>query len=219
MATKGVVWSLVLAMLAASAGAAPGGSYTVNGQPVAAEMRELLAFHRFAPGAYYIDAQGNFGKSGEAPSGHVSGGPPRGWSGQEPQGTRNNPYAQAYVHGVVGVRVFWVYSPSLFSEATGGSSGYVHICPNQVAHRSSEGATNVGGEYNSETGHNRSWAGAAGVRQERGRWAIEKSPNGPVLAVYSADGSAQRVLLSTMLQGRWTVGQTTYAVEMGKASC
>lgn len=211
---------VAIALSAMSAGAqAQDRGYTVNGETVAPEMRKLMAFYGIGPGAYYIDAQGNYGPVGEAPQGNIDGGPARNWSGVEPKGVANNPYAQAYVNGVTGVRIFWVYSPSMFSGATGGSSGYVHVCAGNVYHRSSEGATSIGGEYDVETGHNDSWAGVAGVSRDAGRWAIEDSANGPLLAFYDSDGGAQRVALATMLQGRWKAGQTTYAVEIGKAAC
>lgn len=201
--------------LAGLAGSAMAQSdYTVNGAPVAPEMQQLMAFYGFGPGAYYIDANGNYGLSGEAPGGNLDGGPARGWSGVEPTGVDGNLYAQAYVNGVTGVRVFWIYSPGIFSEATGGSSGYVHICPGNVYHSSSEGATNVGGGY----GDN-SWAGVAGMSRNAGRWGIEESTNGPVLAVYDSAGGARRVPIATMLQGKWKYGQFTYAAEVGKAAC
>ena len=202
-----------------SAVAQAGDGYTVNGAPAAPEMGKLMAFYGFGPGAYYIDANGNYGLAGEAPGGNLDGGPARNWSGVEPTGVAGNPYAQAYVNGVAGVRVFWVYSPSIFSGATGGSSGYVHICPANVYHSSSEGALNVGGEYDSQAGQNDSWAGVAGVSRNAGRWAIEDSANGPVLALFDNAGGARRVPLATMLQGRWKHGQTTYAAEVGKATC
>lgn len=195
------------------------GSYSVNGMPVAKEMQQLMAHFGYGPGNYYVDRFGNYGKSGQPPAGNISGGPVRNWTGQEPRGIANNGYAAAYVNGVTGVRVFWVYSPSIMSGATGGSSGYIHICPNNVYHRSSEGAVNVGGEYNSRYGQNNSWAGTAHTSRNSGRWGIESGPNGPVLALYGADGGAQRVPLATMLQGRWKFNQTKYAVEPGKASC
>ncbi|WP_428408015.1 hypothetical protein [Hyphococcus sp.] len=200
-------------LFAANAGA-DGGAYTVNGEPVAPEMQKLMAHYGIGPGAYFIDAYGNYGPSGAAPVANLDGGAPRGWSGAEPRGIANNPYAQAYVNGVTGVRVFWVYSPSIFSGATGGSSGYVHVCPGNVFYRSSEGAVNVGGEYGSQ-----SWGGVAGTAQSAGRWVIEDSANGPLLAFYDSDGSAQSVALATMLQGSWKFGQTKYAAEAGKASC
>ena len=211
--------ALSLGVLASASGAsasseAANGGYTVNGAPVAPEMQQLMAFYGFGPGAYYIDANGNYGLSGAAPSGNLDGGPARGWSGVEPASPAESLYAQAYVNGVAGVRVFWIYSPGIFSEATGGSSGYVHICPGNVYHSSSEGATNVGGGY----GDN-SWAGVAGMSRNAGRWGIEESPNGPVLAVYDNSGGAQRVPIATMLQGKWKYGQFTYAAEAGKAAC
>ena len=196
-----------------------GGAYTVNGSKVAPEMAQLLAHHGFAPGSYYVDARGNYGAAGRPPQGNVDGGPVRGWSGSEPVGIAGNAYAQAYVNGVAGARVFWVYSPSIFSGATGGSSGYYHFCPGSIVHRSSEGATHVGGAYDGRTGHSGSWAGVAGHSRSSGRWAIERGPAGPVLAVFDSGGSVQRVPIATLLRGRWQSGQTRYVVEPGKASC
>lgn len=207
------------AMFGITAVAQPPDAYTVNGESIAPEMAQLMSFYGLTPGAYYIDPYGNYGLAGEAPLANIDGGPTRNWSGVEPVGIENNAYAQAYVNGVTGVRFFWVYSPSIFSGATGGSSGYVHVCPANVYHRSSEGATNIGGGYDSSTGQNDSWAGVAGMSRNSGRWAIESGSNGPTLAFYDNDGGVQRVAISTMLQGRWKAGQTTYAVEVNKAAC
>jgi hypothetical protein len=200
-------------------GAAAEGGYTVNGAEIAPEMAALLAHYGFEPGAYYIDQNGNYGRSGSAPSGNFHGGPARGWSGVEPTGVGSNPYALAYVNGVTGVRVFWVYSPSIFSDVKGGSSGYVHICPGNVYHSSHEGAVNVGGDYDVGTGQNDSWAGVAGQSAATGRWTIENGPQGPTLALYGPDGGSQSVPVATMMQGSWTFNRTKYAAEAGKASC
>ncbi|MEM8988180.1 MAG: hypothetical protein AAGC95_15805 [Pseudomonadota bacterium] len=209
-------WSGAMLSAAAVVIASPAiaDGYTMNGAQVAPEMQQLMAFYGFGPGAYYIDQYGNYGISGQSPSGNITGGPVNGWAGAEPTGIAGNTYAQAYAYGVTGVRIFWIYSPGLFSEATGGSSGYVHICPGNVYHATSEGATNVGGGYG-DTG----WGGVAGTSRTNGRWGIEEGPNGPVLAVYDNSGGAQRVPIVTMLQGRWKYGQFTYASEVAKASC
>lgn len=206
--------ALIVISIPSAMTASANDDYTMNGAGVAPEMQKLMAHYGFGPGAYYIDQYGNYGLSGEAPSGNFHGGPVNNWSGVEPTSVEGNPYAQAYVNGVTGVRVFWVYSPSIFSGVTGGSSGYVHICPGNVYHSSSEGASNVGGGY----GDN-SWAGVAGMSRNAGKWGIEDTPNGPMLAVYDNAGGAQRVLIATMLQGKWKYGQTTYAAESGKAAC
>lgn len=185
--------------------------YTVNGAPVAREMGMLMEFYGFAPGAYYIDINGNYGVSGQPPQGNVSGGMVYGWTGVEPRTVAGNPYAEAYVNGVAGARIFWVYSPSIFSGATGGSSGYYHFCPGGRLYTSSEGAISVGGG-------NDPWAGVAGTSGNAGRWEVVSGMQGPELVGYHGNAS-QRVTLVTLLQGSWKVGQTKYAVEPGKASC
>ena len=201
-------------------------TYTVNGSEIAPEMAMLLEHIGFGPGAYFIDANGNYGKSGAAPTANFHGGPPRGWSGSEPTTVAGNPYAEAYVNGVTGARIFWVYSPSIFSGAKGGSSGYVHICPGNVYHASHEGAISLGGRYDGkehdaagDPGMLDPWAGVAGQSSNSGRWEIEKSAQGPVFAAFNADGGARRVPITTMLQGSWRHNNTKYAVEPGKASC
>lgn len=199
---------LVVVTLAANAQAS-GEHYTVNGHAIAPEMAQLLGFYGMAPGDYYIDTQGNYGQTGQPPTGNFNGGPPRGWQG-EPKGIRNNPYAQAYVNGVTGLRIFWVYSPSMFSGATGGSSGYYHICPDNRYFRSSEGAISVDNPS--------SWGGVAGTHRGGGRWRIGSGENGPTLVLNGSDGS-HIVALATLAQGRFKVGQTSYAVEANKASC
>ena len=216
--SAGIAIAGITAVFGANQVLASGKTYTVNGQSVAPEMQQLLSFYGYKAGSYYIDAYGNFGVSGEKPKGNIDGGMARNWSGREPVGIANNPYAQAYVNGVAGLRVFWVYSPSVFSGATGGSSGFYHICPGNVYYTSSEGSTSVGGDYNSSIGGNNSWAGVAGNSQGGGRWSVQSTANGPVLALNGTDGSRQ-VLLTTLLQGKFKVGQTKYVIEQNKASC
>ncbi|MEL7486695.1 MAG: hypothetical protein AAGJ87_05700 [Pseudomonadota bacterium] len=218
--------SFMVANVAACPATAADAGYTVNGSPVAPEMAMLLAHYGFESGAYYIDANGNYGRVGAPPSGNFNGGPARGWSGAEPTDIAGNPYAQAYVNGVTGARIFWVYSPSIFSDVKGGSSGYVHICPGNVYYTSSEGAISMGGRYEGkeasgagDPGMIDPWVGVAGQSANTGRWAIEESAQGPVLAGYGASGGAQRVPIATMLQGSWTFNRTEYAVEAGKADC
>jgi len=220
MTTKQLISRALCALIVISVGIQAKNAqtrYTVNGQPVASEMQQLLSFHGFKPGDYYIDTAGNYGNKGSPPSGNIDGGPVRNWRG-EPKSVADNAYAQAYVNGIAGVRVFWVYSPSIFSGATGGASGYYHLCPNNRYFRSSEGAINVGGDYNAQTGQNNAWGGVAGTHQGGGRWSVNPSANGPLLQLSGSDGS-HSVLLSTLLQGSWKMGQTKYAAEPGKASC
>ncbi len=153
--------------------------------------------------------------------------------GQPGYAATPNPYAQgapqgygygqpqmggAGADGVAGSRVFWVTSASLFSSA-GGASGYVHLCPGGVLRTSSESSVSVGGDYNSQTMRNNDWAGAAGVSQGGGRWAVENSQDGPVVALYFADGSTGSYALSNVQSGSWSWGRTRYAVERGQASC
>lgn len=185
-------------------------NYSVNGFAVAPEMAMLLEFYGFKPDAYYIDRYGNYGSSGTSPTGNLDGGFVRNWNGVEPKSIAGNPYAQAYVNGVSGIRIFWVYSPSIFSGVRGGGSGYYHICPNNVYYATSEGSVSASGRG--------TYGGVASSGARSGRWAIEKSINGPVLAGYGANGTT-RVALTTLLQGTWTVGRTKYSVQTGRADC
>jgi len=213
--------------------------YRVNGEAPPIPMQQMMMLNGLAPGDYYLEPDGDFGMVGQEPFLNVNGGQPLGRdpaAGAAPSPgagapVQTTPQAGApaattptgahadLVKEATGARIFWVYSPSIISGATGGSSGYVHLCPGGVAYRSSEGALSVGGDYNSEYGVNDSWAGVAHTSAERGRWTIEDSPEGPMLAVYNAEGGAQRVLVRIARQGRWTFGQTKYAIEANKASC
>lgn len=119
-----------------------------------------------------------------------------------------------------GSRIFWVYSPSIFSGASGGSSGYVHLCPGGLALRTSEGSISIGGELDERyEGGRRGWAGVAGTSADVGRWAIEPGSNGPTLAVYNSKGGVQRAAVNIVRRGSWKFGQTKYAIERNKASC
>ena len=227
----GVVWAWGL--LAPAAVLAQ--QYTINGAPVTPEVHQLLSQQGFPAGNYYIDQFGNFGLMGQAPLGNL-------YTGQVnpqaklPSQQERKPAAEKSVPAqrapsasgrnvdggasdLAGARIFWVYSPSIFSGATGGSSGYIHICQDNVFHRSSEGSVSIGGEYDSQTGANDSWAGVAQKSANFGRWTVEQGANGPLLALYNNDGGSQKFLLSGVRQGRWKIGRTQYAVERGKASC
>ncbi|MGF1605097.1 MAG: hypothetical protein ACFB22_02050 [Rhodothalassiaceae bacterium] len=224
-----LMWSLLALAVPA---AAQGPAYTVNGQPVDPQTQQMLQWYGLPPGAYYIDQIGNFGRVGEPPVANVYGGPPRLPNGQPmpPGQTAPQPQRQPQAApqqapggggggGLAGLRIFWVYSPSIFSGATGGSSGYIHLCPNNVFHRSSEGSLSVGGDYNSEYQMNDSWAGMAHTARSAGRWQVQNSPQGQMLMLTNPDGSQQSFYLNAIRQGRWSIGRTKYAVEQGKAQC
>lgn len=211
--------TFVLLYLTISMSLAQNVRYTVNGSPVAPEMGALLEHYGFEAGAYYVDPNGNYGRSGSAPLGNLSGGPMRGWNGIEPKTIEGNPYAQAYVHGVTGVRVFYVYSPSIFSDIKGGASGYYHLCPNNVYYQEHEGAVSMGGGPDKTKTEDRSWVGTAQQSNAGGRWQIENGPQGPTLALHSNQGDARRVPITTLLQGKFEYNQTKYIVEAGKAAC
>ncbi len=205
--------------LAVSESSGQSNRYSVNGTPVAPEMGALLQHYGFEPGAYYIDPNGNYGRSGSAPMGNLSGGPMRGWSGKEPTTIDGNPYALAYVNGVAGVRVFYVYSPSVMSDIKGGASGYYHICPDNVYYQSHEGAVSMGGGPDKTKTEDRSWGGMAQQSNNKGRWEIGSSPQGPTLVLYGQQGGGQEVPITVLLQGRFEYNQTEYVVEAGKAAC
>jgi len=193
------------------------------------------------PGGYYVDEVGDFGPLDEAPVMNIySGGPALGTgSGAPPQlpaatpapaqdpppavtapaTPDTTPPVTDAAAALVGARIFWVYSPSIFYSATGGASGYIHLCPGSVFHRSSESSFSVGGDYDSEHGMNDSWAGGAHVARSSGRWSLQGAGAGVALLLQNADGSTQRFAADALRQGRWQIGQTRYAVESGRASC
>ena len=109
--------------------------------------------------------------------------------------------------------MFWMFSSRIGS---GGSSGYIHLCPGGVFYSSSEASFSVGGEYDSARGGNRAWAGGAGVRQGGGQWAVQ----GDQLVLNHANGNVQNFNVAEVRRGtRWRVGQFQYAAERGTASC
>lgn len=207
--------------------------YTVNGEPMTPDVVQMMGFFGMPPGEYYIDDYGNFGLVGQPPfvnlyeaQGLVAPLPQQGQEGVGalPQAPAMTPQqsptiepqpAQGDPAGISGSRVFWIYSPSIFSDAQGGASGYIHICPGNVFHRSSEGSFSVGGEYNSQFGENESWAGGAHVASNGGHWSIQ----GDSVILQSNDGDRQQIYLSDLQNGRWQIGRHKYAVERGKASC
>ncbi len=228
--------SIVFLMMVLGAAALPAAaqSYTVNGEQVDYQTQQMFYLAGFPPGAYYLDQQGNFGMVGQPPimnlyemqaqmgqqQTYPQGQNPYGAYGGQPGGFSNTP------GDPTGSRIFWVYSPSMFSGARGGSSGYIHICPGGVYYRSSEGSISIGGEYRpymdsdpENTGMNDSWAGMASTSQNAGQWTMQQGEQGPEVVLYNSDGSTQQFPISTLQQGSWTWGQTRYAVESGSASC
>jgi len=187
--------------------------YTVNGHDVAPEMGMLLKHYGFEPGPYFIDMNGNYGKSGSDPSGNISGGPVWGWTGLEPTTVQGNLYASTYIQGVTGLRIFWVFKASPISNISGGGSGYIHICPGNMAFASSEGATSV-------RTPNGAYGGAASTHNRTGTWSVNPGLSGPELSArWEDDGEVQSVPLTTLLQGKWQSGRNKYVVEQGKAEC
>ena len=220
---------LILGVSTADAQGATG--YTLNGEPVPQDMAFQMYMNGLPPGAYQFDEYGNFGVEGEEPFINADGGPVR-YSGakitdmmqggvfgssQSQQPAAPGGYgSQGYGgNGLEGTRIFWIYSPSIFSEARGGASGYIHLCPGGVFYRSSEGSVSVGGGYNSQTQSNDGWAGAAGTSRGAGQWQLQ----GNMVALYNNDGGQQNFSAQNIAQGSWKVGQYKYAAERGRASC
>ncbi len=221
----------VLALFSAPAAAQ---EYTLNGQALSPEEWQMFAFFGLPPGAYYVDEQGNFGAVGQPPMMNIyaiqgqtppAQQPAFGGESAQPAFGGESVASGGSDAAVVGARIFWVYSPSIFSSATGGSSGYIHVCPGNVFYRSSEGSISVGGEYrpaigsDPTTGMNDSWAGMAHVAQSGGRWTLQQGDQGPEIHLNNSDGSVQEIPVSLIQEGRWKWGQTQYAVERGQASC
>jgi len=234
--------AMVAAPVAQPAAAQGYDYYRLNGETMPLEMQQMMALNGFAPGDYYVDEVGNFGMVGYPPVMNVNGGPPLpGGSGQpatqgmggmpggaQPQSQPSMPTqppmpAQPMGNdgGLTGTRMFWMYSSMV---TTGGSSGYVHLCPGGVYYRSSEGSFSVGGGYNAtgttpggmRDGANDDWAGAAGVSRGSGRWSVQ----GGTLVLQDNDGGTQQFNVADVQRGtRWRVGQFRYAAERGKASC
>lgn len=216
--------------------------YRVNGETMPIDMQQMMALYGLPPGDYYVDEVGNFGMVGQPPMMNVNGGPPvPGGSGKAPAATApgapapgnapNTPYpggsgAGGQIPGgadggLTGTRMFWIYSSAL---GYGGSSGYVHLCPGGVYHRSSEASFSVGGDYNPHgttpggmrDGMNSDSASGAGVSRGTGRWHVD----GGLLVLQDHDGSVQRFNAADVRRGtRWQVGQFRYAAEAGRASC
>lgn len=232
------------ALLATPAAAQTYDYYRLNGQTMALEMQQMMALNGFPPGDYYVDEVGNFGMVGYPPVMNVNGGPPvPGGSGQAatngfstPPNTGAGgdsagagasgaaapaPRMTGGDGGLTGTRMFWIFSSMV---TTGGASGFIHLCPGGIYHRSSEGSISVGGGYNAtgttpggmRDGANDDWAGAAGTSRGSGRWSVE----GGQLVLRDNDGGTQTFNVSDVQRGtRWRVGQHRYAAERGKASC
>ena len=207
--------------------------YTLNGQPVPQDMAMQMYMNGLPPGAYQFDEYGNFGMVGAEPFINADGGPVRysgpkitdmqgGMFGEQPSQPQQPTSPGGYGmggntggNGIEGTRIFWIYSPSIFSEARGGASGYIHLCSGGVFHRSSEGSFSVGGEYNSQTQSNDPWAGGAGTSRGSGQWQVQ----GTSVMLYDHDGGQQTIPLQYLNQGSWKIGQHKYASERGRASC
>ena len=225
-----LIAALALSLVAAlSSAEAQDSGYTLNGEPVPYDMAMQMYANGLPPGAYAFDEYGNFGVAGQPPFINADGGPVRysgpkitdmgsGAFGGQPQTQPSYPSVQGSYGsggGYEGTRIFWIYSPSIFSEARGGASGYIHLCPGGIFYRSSEGSVSVGGEYNSQTQSNNPWAGAAGTSRGSGRWQVE----GNMVVLYNNDGGQQNFSTQNLSRGSWKIGQHKYASERGRASC
>lgn len=225
------ICTLAIATVATFTAAPQAMACTLNGKPLTMQERAFFDMLGLPHGDYFVRDNGDFGLNGKDPLFNVvklveawergeqpdipgvnPGGPPV----HGPDQSRQSRQQVSGGTGLEGLRVFWVYSPSIFSGATGGSSGYIHLCPGGVFYRSSEGSISVGGGYNSRYGMNDSWAGAAGTARASGRWGLDGGGN---VVLTDNDGGRTEVPLTTIQQGRWTWGQTKYVAEPGKASC
>ena len=203
--------------------------YTVNGQIVSLEVQQMMMALGLTPGHYYVDQYGNLGVQGQPPMINLDGGPPRTTGplfgqgvvpAQPAPGTASpgfTPGAPQVEQQFAGVRLFWVFSSRL---GYGGSSGFFHLCPNNVFHRSAEGSFRVGGEYDSSEGRLDPSVGAASVVQETGNWRVEQGQSGPMVILFGQEpGVTWEFRVADIQSGRWRQGDFDYVSEVGQASC
>ena len=215
--------------------------YTVNGGPVSLEVQQLMMALGLTPGHYYVDQYGNLGMQGQPPLVNLDGGPPRSSGpllGQPgtvtpaqpapaqpapapaappPAGT---PFAAGDTHleqQLVGIRMYWMFESRL---GHGGSSGYFHLCPNNVFHRSAEGSFRIGGDYNAFREDYDPYVAGASHLSQTGNWRVEQTSEGAVVRLFPADGGdVIEFQMSNIQSGRWYRGDFRYFSEVGQASC
>ncbi len=210
--------------------------YTINGQIVSIEVQQMMMMLGLAPGHYYVDAYGNLGVQGQPPMINLDGGPPRTTGPLFGQGvpatpTQPTPVQPAPVQPVAppfaagtphleqqlaGVRLFWVFSSRL---GYGGSSGYFHLCPNNVFHRSAESSFRVGGDYDIVEQRTDPSVAAASTVQESGNWRVEQTQTGPMAILFGREGVTWEFRINDIQSGHWHQGDFEYAAEVGQASC
>ena len=220
-----------LIMFAASPSSAqntPQALYTVNGAPVSPEVQQLMMALNLTPGHYYVDQYGNLGMQGQPPMINLDGGPARMSGPLLGQGgpaapTQPPPAAAPFSPGdprleqqLVGVRLYWMFSSRL---GHGGSSGYFHLCPNNVFHRSAEGSFRVGGDYDIQGQSYDPYVAGASTMSESGNWRVEQTAEGTMVRLFDGDGDSWDFQLADIQNGRWQRGDFRYFSEVGQATC
>ncbi|WP_119167239.1 hypothetical protein [Algihabitans albus] len=100
----------------------------------------------------------------------------------------------------------------------GGSSGYFHLRPDNVFHRSAEASFRGGGDYQVyEEDYDAYVAGTSNL-SESGNWRVEQTEDGTMAGLFGGDGNTWDFLLSDIKNGRWLRGDFKYFSEIGRAN-
>lgn len=112
---------------------------------------------------------------------------------------------------IAGSQVVIYNRTSYLNDNTASSLTYVNYCSNGRFSISYDGsfATNGGG------------ASGASRSQNSGRWQLMAGPNGPQIQLQYNNGKVEQypVYKNYLLQGRWRIGNTQYAIQRNKAVC
>lgn len=137
-----------------------------------------------------------------------------------PQGgaTAQSPYPalkdQELFNIVAGSQVVYYTRTSYLNDNTASSITYVNFCRNGTFTLNYDGSFMVEGYY----GDN---AGGASYGQNSGKWQLVNYQGQPAVFMAYSNGntSVNPIQKQLLLQGRWRIGNTQYAIQRNKVNC
>ena len=125
--------------------------------------------------------------------------------------TLNDPELQNLI---AGSQLVFYTRTSIFNDNTASSITYVNFCANGTFSVNYDGSFSVEGDYGGN-------AQGAAYGKNSGNWQLVNVQGQPAvfLSYYNGNTSVNPVVKQNLIDGRWKVGNTQYAIQRNKVRC
>lgn len=115
---------------------------------------------------------------------------------------------------IAGSQLVFYTRTSIFNDNTASSITYVNFCANGTFSINYDGSFSVQGDYGGN-------AQGATYGKNSGTWQLVSVQGQPAvfLSYYNGDTSVNPVVKQNLINGRWKIGNTQYAMQRNKVNC